>query len=106
MDIAFAKRSKFLDDCEAAIKSRRSDLDRGKAVRVDLGEGGYEANIVVEISRGDRDSFGTDWKSVDPTRFPARLKAAATALRNCGCFGSFNLSHVDGTLIIRVAIAE
>lgn len=37
----------------------------------------------------------------DATRFPARIKAAATALLNCGYEGRFDISHSDGLLTIR-----
>jgi hypothetical protein len=39
-----------------------------------LGEGGYDGKVIVTICQGDRASFGTDWTSSDPTRFPARIK--------------------------------
>jgi hypothetical protein len=101
VDIAYATRSQFLGACETAIHSRRADLDAGGTVYVDLGEGGYDGRVVVTISQQDRSSFGTDWTNSDPTRFPARIKAAATALLNCGCEGAFEVSHADGTLAIR-----
>lgn len=101
MDIAYLTRSQFLDACESAIRAHRADLDGGGIVSVDLGEGGYDGRITVTIRRADRASFGTDWTGCDPTRFPARIKAAATALLNCGCEGAFEVSHADGSLAVR-----
>jgi hypothetical protein len=101
VDIVYATRSRFLDPSEAAIRGHRADLDGGRTVHVELGDGGYDGRIVVTIRRNDRAFFGTDWTSSDPTRFPARIKAAATALLNCGCEGSFEVSHADGALAIR-----
>lgn len=101
MDIAYSTRSQFLEACEAAIRGHRADLDGGGTVYVDLGEGGYDGRVVVTIRQNDRASFGTDWTSPDPTRFPVRIKAAATALLNCGCEGAFEVSHADGSLAIR-----
>lgn len=101
MDIAYSTQSQFLEACEAAIREHRAELDAGETVSVDLGDGGYAGRIVVTIRSDDRTSFGTDWTSSDPTRFPARIKAAATALLNCGCQGAFEVSHTDGSLAIR-----
>jgi hypothetical protein len=101
MDIAYATRSQFVDTCEAAIHGHRAELEAGGVVHVDLTEGGYDGRVVVTIHPNDRASFGTDWESTDPTRFPARIKAAATALLNCGCEGRFEISHSDGSLAIR-----
>jgi len=101
VDIAYSTRSQFLDACEAAIRGHRADLDAGGTVHVDLGEGGYDGRIVVTIRPDDRASFGTDWTNSDPSRFPARIKAAATALLNCGCEGAFEVSHATGSLAIR-----
>lgn len=101
MDIEYATRSRFLDACESAIRSNRADLDGGGTVDIDLGEGGYDGRVAVTIRQGDRVSFGTDWTSTDPTRFPARIKAAATALLNCGCEGTFEVAHADGSLAVR-----
>lgn len=101
LDIAYATRSQFLGRCEVAIREHRAELDAGHTVHVDLGDGGYDGRVVVTIRQNDRVSFGTDWMNTDLTRFPARIKAAATALLNCGCEGTFEISHADGSLAIR-----
>lgn len=101
MDIAYSTQSQFLEACEAAIREHRAELDAGETVSVDLSEGGYAGRIVVTIRPNDRASFETDWTSSDPTRFPVRIKAAATALLNCGYVGAFEVSHADGSLAIR-----
>ena len=103
MDIAYVTRSQFLDACEAAIRGHRAELDAGGVVNVELGSGGYVGRVVVTIRSQDRASFGTDWEHSDSTRFPARIKAAATALLNCGCEGRFQIAHSDGSLAIRCA---
>jgi hypothetical protein len=103
MDIAFATRSRFLVACQDAIRRDRAELDAGGAIRIDLDEGGYSGRVLVMIRPGDAVSFGTDWEATDPTRFPARIKAAATALLNCGCVGRFYVEHTDGALEIRAA---
>ena len=101
MDITYATRSQFLATCKAAIREHRAELAAGSVVHVDLQEGGYDGRVLVTIRLNDRTAFGTDWESTDPTRFPARIKAAATALLHSGCEGRFEVSHSDGSLTIR-----
>lgn len=102
MDIPYAGRSQFLRACATAIHEQRAELDDGRPVTVDLNrDGGYNGRLTVNIRPADRMTFATDWERPDPTRFPARLKAAATALLHCGCAGRFELSHQDGTLTIQ-----
>jgi hypothetical protein len=98
VDINYASRSRFLADCEAAIRGSRDDLSQGTVVRISLESGGYQGNVVVDIRAGDPQSFGTDWTGNDPSRFPARIKAVATALFNCGCCGRYRVSHEDGII--------
>ena len=97
VDIRYPSRSRFLDVCEAAIREHRAELQVGGMVHVNLEEGGYEGRVVVTIHANDRTLFGTDWEGAEPTRFPARIRAAAAALRNCGCEGRFEVSHSDGS---------
>jgi hypothetical protein len=102
VDIPYAGRSLFLDACAAAIREQRAELDAGCSVTVDLNRGGgYSGRVIVNIRTADGTTFATDWERPDPTRFPARLKAAATALLHCGCMGRFELLHKDGTLTIQ-----
>ena len=103
MDIAYATRSAFLAPCEDAIRRGRDGLMSGEPVEVVFDDGGYGGRVTVEIRHDDRASFGTDWESTDLTRFPARIKAAATALLNCGCSGRYLIEHSDGRLTIRLA---
>ncbi len=69
-------------------------------VIVELGAGGYPGTVRVELTEEANDSFATDWERADPTRFPARIRAAATALRDKRCFGVFSVSHDEGRLTI------
>jgi hypothetical protein len=101
LKIAFSKRSKFLAACEEALNQQREDLGAGAVVHVALEEGGYDGQVLVTIHCEDRNAFATDWERSDPTRFPVRIKAAATALLNCGFEGRFEISHLDGHLTIR-----
>ena len=103
LDIAYANRSEFLEACENGIRAQRAQLDAGGAVDINLKEGGYGGEVVVTIRPNDRTSFGSDWEGADPTRFPARIKAAATALLRCGCDGRFKIWHSNGSLTVRAA---
>ena len=101
MEIAFAIRSRFLEACENAIRKGRAELDANQAVRVELAEGGYVGRVVVTIRPENAAHFMSDWEQGDETRFPARIKAAATALLRCGCIGDFEVVHTNGLLEIR-----
>jgi hypothetical protein len=105
MEIEYLKLySKFLLPCESAIREHRAELVAGGTVRVIFDEaGGFDDNVTVTIRAGDRVSFGSDWDSGDATWFPARIKAAATALRNCDFDDIFLVEHADGELTIRQA---
>ena len=100
MEITFVDRSRFLAPCEQAIRRDRTLLDEGGTIRIAFEDGGYTGRITVTIRVGDSASFGTDWASTDVTRFPARIRAAATALLNCGCDGEFAIAHSEGVLEI------
>lgn len=103
MDIEYLKRhSQFLAPCESVIREHRRVLNAGGTVRVVFGDtGGFDDEVTVTIRNGDRSSFGSDWEAEASTWFPARIKAAATALLNCGFVGRFLIGHEDGELTIR-----
>ena len=98
MIITYAKRSKFTAPCKESIATQRERLETGQVITIPLGDGGYAGQTIV-ILQGSHDTvFETDWAGRNPTRFPARIKAAATALRDCGCMGVFAISHADGVV--------
>ena len=101
MQIRYASRSKFLAKCEETIRTRLDELRNGFKLQVEFESGGYNNRVVVTLDSGNHIEFDTDWEQKDTTRFPARIKAAATALHNCSCFGSYEIAHDDGNLEIR-----
>ncbi len=101
MDIPFATRSEFLGVCEQALTAQHERLNRGEQVDVPLELGGYNGHLIVTIRPGVTAAFQAEWESKDKSRFPSRIKAAATALRNCGYTGSFKICHDNGELSIR-----
>jgi hypothetical protein len=102
MDIAHVGRSVFLTPCEQAIRDHAAILEAGGTIVITLDDGGYAGKVRIEIG-DDPAMFGSDWENSDPTRFPARIKAAATALFHCGCRGPYEVEHRDGFLTIRRA---
>ncbi len=99
MNIPYASRSKFTASCQDAIAAQQEVLNAGQIIIVSLQPGGYLGEIKVTVDAGNSADFETDWSADDPTRFPARIKAAATALRDCGSTGSFGISHADGGVL-------
>ena len=63
--------------------------------------GGYSGKIEVTIGSPTEKEFDAAVSLKDRTRFPARIRAAATALRDVRCKGRFVIGHADGVLTIR-----
>ncbi len=70
MDIAYARGSRLLERCEAAIREHAQELHGGGAVYVDLPKGGYDGRVIVVIRRDDPKVFGTDWQRAEPNPIP------------------------------------
>jgi hypothetical protein len=99
MKLQYSVRSRFFATIEKALPTYASvrELD----VRVFLGPGGYELDVEILIHADDAGWFDVDWENRDPSRFPARLRAAATVLKQRGYAGAFLIGHREGTLTIR-----
>jgi hypothetical protein len=100
MKIRYSVHSSFLLPCKAAIRNGQQALKNGATVSLDLPPGGYDGDVYVDIRSTDKQSFDTNWQNNDPTRFPVRIKAAATALKELGYVGRFRITHDDGALEI------
>jgi hypothetical protein len=93
------KKSSFRAPIEAAI---RESGRLARPIEVNLGPRGLERNdVLIVIDPGDSATFGTDWEGTDPSWFSARLRAAATVLRDQGLPGRYRASHCDGVLTLR-----
>jgi hypothetical protein len=103
MRVRYNQRSKFLGRLVDHIKTNRASLDSGQGLvfGFDESEAGYVNDAVVIIDPHDRNEFETDLELRDPSRFPARMKAAATALRDCNCSGRYRISHNEGRVFIK-----
>lgn len=100
MRVEYPARSKFLEPILDALQADREALESGRAVRIDLEEGGYGGEVDVVIDKNNSGGFEADWKG-EPSRFPQRLKAAAWALFREGLEGAFRLAHEGGILTVR-----
>jgi hypothetical protein len=90
------EKSKFYPSVIAALRSAGGEWP----VHVTLGtEGGYPGDIVVGIEKSATE-YEASWEGADWTRFPARIRAACTALRDHGCSGCFRITHQEGVLRI------
>jgi hypothetical protein len=104
MIIDFVTRGELLPQCEAAIRLERAKLRSGATLRLTLAreKTGYSGQIIVIILPG-AEQFWADWDANDVTRFPARIRAAATALSKCQIYGRFQITHENGALEIKPA---
>jgi hypothetical protein len=103
MDIPYVTRSKFLEPCQAALlrTQHAKAVDGGEEIFVALASGGYGGKFIVTVEDNGSSCFEVSWATKDWTRFPARIRAAATALKSCGRFGRFEIEHRNGQLVIR-----
>ena len=94
------ERSKFYPLIREALKASGNQLP----VNLLLGKGGgYDGACVVHIETRTENDFESTMELSDPTRFPARIRAACTALRDTGLLGGFHITHQDGQLTIEAA---
>lgn len=89
-------RSSFYDRIDEAV---RGSSGRSQPVRVELGPCRWNRNVAIEIRADDTEAFRTSWKG-DQGYFSARLRAAATVLRDRGIHGRFRAIHADGLLTL------
>ena len=100
MNIPYTLRSKFILPCREAIVAQRKAFDSGQTISVNLAPGGYPGDVKITIPSAASREFQADRNGKDTTRFSARIKAAAMALRDCGDTGEFRISHDNGLLSI------
>ena len=65
-----------------------------------LAGAGYSGKMDIVVQNGEHFLAWTSVRFDDPTRFPARIKAAATALREEGVTGEFEVVAEKDTLKI------
>jgi hypothetical protein len=104
--IPFVTRSEFLEPIANVIAQNLDSLAAGDVVLIELSSRGYPGEQMVTLTADDKSYFSStrDWPDV--TRFPVRIRAAATALRDAGLLGTFLITHKDGEMTIRQATME
>lgn len=100
MYLKFSTGSRFCTTISAALDEYGGCPESVRVVQVSLGPGGYEGDIRLEVLPEDGDHFIAEWEGRDVTRFPARIRAVATVLRDRRCFGRFHVSHLNGVVLI------
>jgi hypothetical protein len=93
-------KSRFTAPILEAIDAGGGCVRQGHPVHVILSQEGYDGQVLATIDSGDTEHFEATWDGTDVSRFPVRIRAAATALRDRRCFGTFVIQHSGGLLII------
>lgn len=101
MELRYPGRSKFFEPIDEVIRQVSDDLVR--PVHIELIPGGYDREAHILIGGLDTDTFGTEWESAHPSRFSARIRAAASVLRKRGFRGRFKAHHENGILTLQRA---
>jgi hypothetical protein len=101
MHITYASRSKFFEPIEQRIAEERHALRAGQTIAIQLEPGGYNRNVRITVNADNASGFDTDWSGSDPTRFSARIRAAATVLFQGAYSGVFAISDNDGMMEIQ-----
>ena len=102
--IRFAtERSGLLTMIRDSIRDRKDSIRSGEQVEVVLksAHDGYRGEHIVEISDGQDKHFKVEAAFRDPSRFPARISAAASALRKLDLTGRFRIKHEKNSLWIQ-----
>jgi len=89
-------KTKFYPDLLRCLRSR-GPIEFGETISYVLptqSPSGLEGDVIVDIVDGLE--FDSSWKGKDRTWFGARIKAAATALRDSDQHGRFRISHKNG----------
>lgn len=90
------RRSSFYQRIDSAVRI----MDNvSRSVHVELEPGGYRRDVRITILKDDPHAFRSDWRYAEE-RFSARLRAAATVLRDRGAWGDYRAVHDDGNLTL------
>ena len=105
--IPFCVRSVFLETLLTSLTSRWDALIKGEMILIELGKrGGYSGKHQLRIDRDSSQEFTCESFRGDPSRFPARIKAAARALYDLGGSGEFIVTHEDGLMSVQAVHAR
>ncbi|TLT04539.1 hypothetical protein [Aliarcobacter cibarius] len=98
ININYSKRSKFL------LPMGKSLENFSTKISIDLSQitsqKGYEGEYLIEINESH---FSANFLNNDPTRFPQRIRVAATVLSRLKFYGKYIISHKNKILTIQKA---
>ncbi len=101
--IPYPNKSKFYPIIKDYILNLDNKKQDGIDIKIELPESepdGYRGEYTVKID-SVQPFFETDFKNKDITRFPARIKATALALKESNNIGEFYISHEKRIITIR-----
>ncbi len=101
--IPYPNKSKFYPIIKDYILNLDNAKQDGIDIKIELPESepdGYRGEYTVKID-SVQPFFETDFKNKDITRFPARIKATALALKESNNIGEFYISHEKRIITIR-----
>ena len=102
--IPYPNESKFYPIIKDYILKLDNTKQDGIDIKIELPESepdGYRGEYTVKID-SVQPFFETDFKNKDITRFPARIKATALALKESNNIGEFYISHEKRIITIRI----
>ena len=100
------KRGSFRPKFEDWITEHKLEIAEGARLRISWGKiWSYPAHTLqITLSQEDQGFFNTDWEYQDQdwTRFPARIRALATSLRDNNIWGNYLVLHDDGEVVLEI----
>jgi hypothetical protein len=100
--IQYVQGSSYSSACQMFVQCNTAAIMSGSKLIWRSGwAGGYAGRHLALIISGT--TFHATYHLKDPSRFPVRLRALATALRDAGLMQLFFLSHKAGTVTIQRA---
>jgi len=103
MKIEYLKRkSIFFQPLKIFIENNKEKLMAGDKITIQLKEGGYVGNVIICIEKNNNTFFNTDWNNKESSYFPVRIKATATVLSKLNLYGSFYITHKNGSLTLNI----
>jgi|LULM01.1.fsa_nt_gb hypothetical protein len=101
--IPYPNKSKFYPMIKDYILKLDNTKQDGIDIKVELPESepdGYKGDYIVNID-GVQSFFETNFTNKDITRFPARIKAAALAIKDTNNIGEFHITHEKRIIAIK-----
>lgn len=97
------RRGDIYEQCQAQVREATEALVNGEEITIIIirQRPGFPGEVIVVIIKKDNEHFDTDWQGSDGSWFPARIRNAATVLRDEKLYGRFKISHCNGTVKIR-----